>query len=289
MNRNGVARQLIITADDYGMCPPVNRAIEECLAAGALRATCVMANMPDYTDAAQLRRSFPQASVGIHWTLTLGKPAADPAQAPDLLAPDGQFWPAPELRRRWLARQIAPDQIEIELRAQYDRFVAVAGQPDFWNTHQNVHVLPGLFALAVAVARRLGIPAMRSHRRITAPRNGSAFSYHLTHPVYWLKGQMIARWAAAAARQGMRMPAGVVSTPGYGPGKAAVEQIVPRVPWPRHGPAELVIHPATQMIPELFGELTESRLREYEVFRDPGLARRLAAAGVQTVGFEALL
>lgn len=288
MNRNGAFHQLIITADDYGMCPAVNRAIEECLAAGALRATCVMANMPDYAEAALLRRMFPQTSIGIHWTLTLGEPAAQPEQVPDLLAPDGRFWPAPELRRRWLARQIAPAQIETELQAQYSRFVAVAGQPDFWNTHQNVHVLPGLFGLVVGVARRLGIPAMRSHRRITAPRHGSTLRYYLTHPLYWLKGQMIAHWVADAARQGMRMPAGVVSAPGFGPGKAAVEQIVARISWPYHAPAELVIHPATQVMPELFGGLTESRLREYEVFRDPALAQRLAAVGVQTVGFEAL-
>jgi predicted glycoside hydrolase/deacetylase ChbG (UPF0249 family) len=279
---------LIITADDYGMCPEVNRAIEECLAAGALRATCVMANMPYDTDAAQLRRVFPQASIGIHWTLTLGKPAAAPEQVPDLLAPNGQFWPAAEFRRRWLARRISPEQVRHELHAQYTRFVVVAGQPDFWNTHQNVHVLPGLFMVVVALAHELGIPAMRSHRRITVPRRGSALIYHLSHPVYWLKGQIIARWAAAAARYGLRMPAGVVSTPGFGPGKAAVEQIVRQMTWPRHAPAELVIHPATRLIPELFGSLTDSRLREYEVFRDPMLVNRLAAAGVQTTGFEVL-
>ncbi|WP_298815795.1 carbohydrate deacetylase [Chloroflexus sp.] len=283
-----MTHQLIITADDYGMCPEVNRAIEECLAAGALRATCVMTNMTDYADAAQLRWHVPQASIGIHWTLTLGVPAAAPTQVPDLLAANGQFWPAPEFRRRWLARRIAPEQVRTELQVQYERFVAVAGQPDFWNTHQNVHVLPGLFPLVVEVARQLGIPAMRSHRRITAPRHGSPLRYHLTHPIYWLKGQIIARWVATAAQQGMRMPAGVVSTPGYGPGKAAIDRIIPRVPWPPANPVELVIHPATRVLPELFGGLTESRLREYEVFRDPTLVERLAVSGVQVVGFEVL-
>ncbi len=287
MTRNSI-HQLIITADDYGMCPEVNRAIEECLAAGALRATCVMPNLPAYTEAAQLRARFPQASIGIHWTLTCGAPAASPAQVPALVDQHGQFWSAREFRRRWLAGQIPAAQIETELRAQHNRLVAVIGQPDFWNTHQNAHVLPGLFTLMVNVACQLGIPAMRSHRRITAPRHGSAFQYHLTNPLYWIKGQIIARWTAAAARRGMRMPAGVVITPGYGPGKAAVEQIVRRVPWPQTAPAELIIHPATQVVPALFGSLTESRLREYAVFRDPALVERLTAAGVQTVGFEVL-
>ena len=288
MKHNGTTHQLIITADDYGMCPEVNRAIEECLAAGALRATCVMTNMPAYADLSHLWKNVPQASIGIHWTLTLGKPATPPSYVADLVAPDGQFWSAPEFRRRWLTRRISPAHIQLELQTQYERFVALAGQPVFWNTHQNVHVLPGLFELIVDLARRLGIVAMRSHRRITTPRYGSAVQYYLRNPLYWLKGQVIAHWATTAARQGIRMPAGVVSTPGYGPGKAAVEQIVQRVPWPKNAPAELVIHPATGVVTDLFGSLTESRLREYEVFRDPALVSRLTAIGVQPVGFEVL-
>jgi Uncharacterized protein conserved in bacteria, COG3394 len=288
MKHNGTTHQLIITADDYGMCPEVNRAIEECLAAGALRATCVMTNMSAYTDLIRLRHDFPQVSIGIHWTLTLGMPAAPPSHVADLVAPNGQFWSAPEFRRRWLTRHISPDHIRLELQTQYERFVALAGQPAFWNTHQNVHVLPGLFELIVDLARQLGIAAMRSHRRITAPRRGSALQYYLRNPLYWLKGQVIAHWATTAARKGMRMPAGVVSTPGYGPGKAAIEQIVLRVPWPKNAPAELVIHPATGVVTDLFGSLTESRVREYEVFRDPELVRRLRAIGVHPVGFEVL-
>ena len=41
-----MSQRLIITADDYGLCEQVNQAIEECLSAGTVRATCVMANMP---------------------------------------------------------------------------------------------------------------------------------------------------------------------------------------------------------------------------------------------------
>ena len=57
-------RRLIITADDYGMCETVNQAIEECLAVGTVRATCVMTNMPAYSTAESLRKKFPQSSLG---------------------------------------------------------------------------------------------------------------------------------------------------------------------------------------------------------------------------------
>jgi predicted glycoside hydrolase/deacetylase ChbG (UPF0249 family) len=282
-------RKLITTADDYGLCASVNQAIEECLDAGALRATCVMANMPAATAATALRARFQQASIGLHWTLTTGRPLAPPAQVASLVGPDGNFWPFLELRRRILARQIVVAHVLAELSAQFERFRELCGQPDFWNTHQNIHIAPGLFDQIVELGRHLGIALMRSHRRITVPLRGGAALYNLRHPAYWLKGLLIGRWSTRAAARGMRMPDGIVHAPGFGAGKSQVEAIAPRMAR-RAGAraAELVIHPATQVEPELFGNLTETRLREYAVFRDPGLRQRLAAAGIETVGFEVL-
>ena len=77
-----MTRRLIITADDYGMCGSVNDAIEECLGAGTVRATCAMVNMPLFNATASLRHKFPGCSVGIHWTLTQGKPDSDVSPTP---------------------------------------------------------------------------------------------------------------------------------------------------------------------------------------------------------------
>lgn len=281
--------KLIITADDYGLCVEVNRAIEECLAARSICATCVMTNMAEYEAAAGLRARFPDASVGLHWTLTLGRPVLPAEQVPSLVGADGSFLRFPELRRRLMARAVDMAHVRAELTAQHARFVAVAGAPDFWNTHQNAHVAPEIFATCVELGQRLGIRMMRSHRRITAPRGLSPAAYNLRHPIYWLKGRLIARWAARAEARGVLMPDGIVHAPGYKGDKAAVEEMVRRVRWRSvRRVAELIIHPATAVVPELFGSMTDSRVREYAVFRDPGLRGRLAAAGVESVGFEVL-
>lgn len=284
-----ITRRLIVTADDYGLCPPVNQAIEECLEAGALRATCAMMNMPDSSVVDAFRRRFPGASLGIHWTLSLGAPVLPARQIPSLVGPDGAFLPFPELRRRFLTGRYDPAQLRAELTAQYGRFRELAGEPDFWNTHQNVHVAPRVFELFVALAGELGIGKMRSHRRITVPRRGSAARYHVRHPIYWLKGQLIARWTGRAERRGMALPDGIVYLPGYGAGRTAIEEVAARLPWGRlpRG-AEWVIHPSVAADHPLLGRLTESRLREYELFRDPGLKERLAGRGVALAGFEIL-
>ena len=279
-------KQLIITGDDYGLCKTVNDAIEECLAAGTMRATCVMANMPECAESAALRAKFPGASIGVHWNLTQGAPLLGAAAVPSLVDGDGQF--AGALRRRWLTGQINRAELRAELAAQFERFRALAGAADFWNTHQNVHVFPGLFQFFVALGNELKIPAMRSHERVTLPARGTALSYELRHPGYWLKGEMIRRWSRAARAGGTRMPDGRLYLPGHEAGKYVLPMVLERLNWRHAAVVELVIHPAKELDARLFGGLTESRLREYEFFRDPRLAAKLKRIGVQLVGFEAL-
>ena len=246
-------RKLIITADDYGLCDSVNRAIEECFRAGAVRSTCVMTNMPACGDAASLRKSF-------------------------------------QLRQRWLMRRLNIAEIEHELRAQFRQFGALAGRPDFWNTHQNVHVFPGLFDRFVSMGRELGIPAMRCHRRLTIPYQGSSATHILQHPLYWLKGLVIARWSDQAESMGVQMPDGRLYTPGYnGKATASILRSIQRLDWRRvRKPVEIVMHPATAIEPELFGSLMDSRVVEYKTLTDPALLTQLRGEGVDLVGFESL-
>jgi predicted glycoside hydrolase/deacetylase ChbG (UPF0249 family) len=285
-----MTRRLIITADDYGMCASVNDAIEACLSAGTVRATCAMVNMPLFNATASLRQKFPDCSVGIHWTLTQGKPVLPPARLPTLVGPDGEFHPVLEFRRRWVRGRINADEIRSELRAQCQQFSQVASVPDFWNTHQNSHVLPRLFDLFVLVGRELGIPAMRCHRRLTVPYNMSPLRHNLSNPLYWFKGRVIARWAAKAEARGALMPDGRVYTPGYdGGGIASLPEIVDRIEWSAVRRAvELVVHPATAVEERLFGSMTQSRLLEYKVLREPALKERLRQSDVELASFEAL-
>lgn len=281
------SKSLIITGDDYGLCAPVNRAIEECLAAGTMGATCVMANMPLCAEAAGLRRRFPGRSIGIHWNITQGRPVTEPASVPSLVDADGRF--APELRRRWLWHRVDWDEVRTELRAQYRRLSELVGPADFWNSHQNVDAFPGLFRLFVEVGEELGIPAMRCHRRFSLPKDNSAARYRLSHPVFWLKGELLARWSASAAARGMHMPDGRVHLPGQRAELALLDQLAARLPWQRIGGGlEWVTHPATSAEEPLLGTLTESRLREYELLRQPACARRMNDIGLRSITFAAL-
>ena len=281
-------KKLIITADDYGMCESVNQAIEECLAAGTVHATCAMANMPAFFSSGHLRTKFSKSSLGIHWTLTEGRPVASPRQVPSLLQSDGTFHSPAQLRRLWIQRRIAADDVKTELQAQYRRFCDAAGQPDFWNTHQNFHVWPGLYGLCVALGQQLQIPKMRSHRRFLA-RNRTMVFYHITHPVSWLKGEVISWWASCARRQGMVMPDGLIYMPGYGADPTSIEDVGTCIDWASVVEAlEMIVHPSTTGNEPLFHRNGERRVMEFRLLTNPRLPEVLHRAGVVPVGFEAL-
>jgi len=280
-------RKLIVTADDYGMHASVDSAIEECLQAGALRATCLLANMSGQTSGAKLRARFPRASIGVHWNLTQGHPTS--SHVSGLVAPDGRFSTLRELRWCWLTGGVSPAEIRTELRAQYERFCDMAGRPDFWNTHENFHVWPGLFDLVVRLGMELGIRAMRCHRRVTVPGWGSPTTHNLRRPLHWLKGQVIAGWSRRAEAGGTVMPDGLLDAPGFGPGNAEIERVVAAKCWRDDARiVEVAVHPATEVNLALFGRLTESRVREYDVYRDPELKGRLQERGIELANFEAL-
>jgi predicted glycoside hydrolase/deacetylase ChbG (UPF0249 family) len=282
-------RRLIVTADDYGLCEPVNRAIESCIGAGAVSATCVMTNMPVYKDTIQLRERFPNASIGIHWTLTEGFPVLDASEIPSLVDENGMFYKKARLHRKWFSNQVNRSELKAELSAQFDRLRAMIGLPDFWNTHQDTHMVPGLFEACVSIGLELGIPAMRSHRRFLVFRDIDPAQYYLRHPVFWIKGLIIDRWSHRAEAKGMHMPDGKVYINGYGLNRDGIEEAIGRLPWNSVSQAaELVVHPTVEIDENVMHSLKEVRIREYEVFSDRGLVEGLRKQGVQITGFGGL-
>ena len=279
-------KKLIITADDYGMSPAVNQAIDEGIAAGLITSTNVMMNMPVCAEAARLRETG--ASVGLHWVLSCGAPVLPREQIPSLVADNGKFYEYPEFRARYRKGLIRNEDIKRELLAQYEKFTDLVGTPDYWNTHQNAHVDFGIFALFVDTAARLNIRRMRSHQRIYVTGSGKGGSrpllWRMTEP---LKARMLDCWHRNAHKKGIASPEGLIVAlnradtdfPDY---------LFPNIRWGRHELGEYVIHPATACDSPYFGQLTDKRIREYRLFTSDTTRRVLKACGIELVSFDAL-
>jgi predicted glycoside hydrolase/deacetylase ChbG (UPF0249 family) len=138
------ARFLCIIADDFGIGPATSRGILELAELGRLSGTVLLVNSP-YTEAAvrAWRQAGLRLDLGWHPCLTLDRPIAPAAEVPTLIGPDGNFWPLGRFLTRLHLGRVRTDEIERELRAQYQRFVELVGHPPaVVNTHQHVGLFP---------------------------------------------------------------------------------------------------------------------------------------------------
>lgn len=66
--------KVIFNADDFGYSRGINYGIVDAHAKGILTSTTLMTNMPGFDHAMELSKQYPDLGIGIHLTLTCGKP-----------------------------------------------------------------------------------------------------------------------------------------------------------------------------------------------------------------------
>src|SRR5579859_4625753 len=119
-------KRLIVNADDFGRTLGVNAGVLRAHRDGIVTATTLLVNAPGTADAARIARATPSLDVGVHLTLTYGRPVSDPAAVPSLVEPDGSFPRAPGA---FLGSDRAdPDDAIVEYRAQFVRARALIGR-----------------------------------------------------------------------------------------------------------------------------------------------------------------
>ena len=223
-------RYLVVTADDFGIGPATSRGILELAAAGRVTGTVLLVNSP-YAEAAvhSCRRAGCPLELGWHPCLTLDRPILPPEQVPSLVTADGRFPGLGLFSRRWLFGCIRVGEVEAELQAQYQRFIALVGRPPtIVNSHHHVQV----FGMVGAALRRVlaasdpapylrrvrepwltlrHVPGARakrtfltllgrreSRRQITDRLPGNDWLVGITDPPYVHDPRFLARWLARA-------------------------------------------------------------------------------------------
>lgn len=282
-------KQLIITADDYGMSRAVNDAIEAGMGAGIITSTNVMTNMPLYEEAKGLKAKFPNVSVGLHWTLSgAGKPVTPIEQVQSLVNERGDFFSYPVFRKRYRKGLIKNEEILTELRNQFDRFYKLMGMPDYWNTHQNTHVDFKIYHLFVSLAAELGISAMRSHQRIYVPASNPneklPLAWRIIEP---FKSRLIDCWQHAAHKKGIASPEGLIVTMRE-KDMNNIGFVFKNIKWGSHKVAEFVIHPATCNDSPFFGKIVDQRITEYKLFSDIKTHKEIESCGIKLVNYNIL-
>jgi chitin disaccharide deacetylase len=154
---------LMFHADDFGMCDEANDATIFLMENNLIQSAAAMAPCPAYGDAIKWAINNPKADVGIHLTLTNEwktynwGTVADPALVPGLLNDEGNMRPS-VLSVVFSAK---PEEVEIELRAQIEKTLAMGYRPDHMDTHMGTLFGSNDFTeVYLRLAEEYRIPAM---------------------------------------------------------------------------------------------------------------------------------
>jgi hypothetical protein len=131
------AKLLIVHADDLGMTHSVNAASIKGLETGLVNSASIMVPCPWFPEIADYAKAHPETDFGIHLTLTSERifyrwgPVAPRDKIPSLVDSNGYF------RLDWTdSNHINPQEVELELRAQIEKALAMGVRPTHLDSHQ---------------------------------------------------------------------------------------------------------------------------------------------------------
>jgi hopanoid biosynthesis associated protein HpnK len=155
-------KRVIVTADDFGLCPEVNRAVIQAHREGILTCTSLMVGAGAVAEAVSLAKAHPSLKVGLHLVLVDGSSVLPKRQIPDLVDDTGRFaGEAVASGTRYFFSKRVQRQIEGECEAQIEAFLATGLEMDHLNSHWHLHIHPSLCDILLPLVKRYRIPAVR--------------------------------------------------------------------------------------------------------------------------------
>jgi chitin disaccharide deacetylase len=287
-----VTRSLIVNADDLGWTAGVNRGIAEAHRNGIVTSASLLANGEAFAEGAELARETPGLGVGVHLNLSDGTPVAPREAVPSLLNSAGQFEGGPDgILRKIATRGLSMSEVEIEWEAQIAKVRAAGVQPTHLDGHKHVHMLPKLFEIALRVAKRHGIGAIRVAHEASGLR-AALWAGELRASVVLKQGvqarglKLLARDAREQAeRAGISTPdnfCGIAQT-----GELTKEGVIRLLRGLPEGTTELMCHPgyADEALRKTATRLQGSREKEVEILTDPTVRNLVASEGIRLIDY----
>ena len=286
-------KNLIVNADDFGWTEGVNRGILEAFQHGIVTSTSLLANSTAFLAAVAAARSAPGLGVGVHLNLSDGPPTADPESVTTLLNANAEFSRGPEnllLRRARGGLSLA--EVEVEWDAQIRKVREAGITPTHLDGHKHVHMLPGLFEVALRLAKRYEIGAIRVALEASSLRAALSSGANQHTGVVFKQGvqarglKLLARDAREQAdRAGISAAdyfCGIAQTGVLT--REGLENLLKNLP---EGTTELMVHPGylDSVLQESATRLRESRQIELQILTHPEIRNLDASLGIRMIDY----
>lgn len=162
MERNNKPIRVIINADDLGNSK-VSNDIIYLLKKGIITSATLIANGPVFEDVISRLSTSIRDRIGVHLNLTDHKPLTANANLEPLLDENGEF-----CRKIFSIKFTAKvkDAIFHEFCAQIDKIRSCGIKISHIDSHEHIHIIPGLFMVLKNVQKKYGIYKVRNTRNI---------------------------------------------------------------------------------------------------------------------------
>ena len=153
---------LIVNADDFGMTHGINRGIVEANREGIVTAASIMVTGWAFEEAVQLARENPKLDIGLHLSLTVGRPASNDAAVLRHLTSRETF----RLGNRdiliaLILRTISPSVAHREIEAQFKKAADTRLRITHIDGHESIHLFPGIRERVFQLMECYRIPFIR--------------------------------------------------------------------------------------------------------------------------------
>ena len=286
-------KNFIVNADDLGWTEGVNRGIADAHRQGLVTSTSLLANGRAFASALEVSRNFPALGIGVHLNLSDGPPTAEPESVRSLLNEAGDLSGGPEsLLLRIASRKLSSEEVEREWDAQIGKIRSTGVTPTHLDGHKHVHMLPGLFEVALRLARKHGIGAIRIAHEESKLRSVLSAGREQSARVLLMQGVQ-ARGLKLLARDAREMAerAGIAAADYFcGIAQTGVmtregmERLLEMLP---EGTTEFMCHPGyvDEELRRSATRLKESRQEELEILTDPGIRKLVATKGIRLINY----
>lgn len=144
--------KVIFNSDDFGYSYGVNYGIIDAYRRGILTSTTLMANMPGFEHAVELKKEFTGLGVGVHLTLTCGQP---------LLKNMDSLTEVKEFKKLSFYEEgftIDWDQLYQEWDAQIQKVYRSGITPTHLDSHHHTHTFGKNQEVVIALAKKYDLP-----------------------------------------------------------------------------------------------------------------------------------
>lgn len=157
-------KKLIVNADDFALHTLVNQAIIQAHQRGILTSTSLLANGKAFDEAVQMATDNPDLGIGVHLCLVGGLDTlSDPAAVPTLIDQNtGKLYSNYVLfTKQYLTGRVSKEEIYRELSLQVSKVKNSGLNITHIDSHQHMHMLPGIDTIATRIAKEHGLNKSR--------------------------------------------------------------------------------------------------------------------------------